>query len=228
MDSGAPKHPLPQRLRIDFVSDIACPWCAVGLYGLQEALRRTAGEVEADIRFHPFELNPGMAREGQNIEEHIARKYGSAPQQLQASRQMLRERAASVGFEFNQGPTSRIFNTFDAHRLLHWAALQGRQLELKRELFRANFTDNSDVSDPEVLVAAATAAGLDAEQARQVLASQRYAEEVRQAEQLWQSRGIQAVPGIVINEKWLISGGQPAEVLEQALRNIATETAKQS
>jgi predicted DsbA family dithiol-disulfide isomerase len=214
---------MTQRLHIDFVSDVACPWCAIGLYGLQEALRRTRGVVDADIAFQPFELNPAMPPEGQNIDEHIAQKYGSAPPQLEASRQMLRERAASIGFEFNQHPNSRIYNTFDAHRLLHWAATQGQQLPLKRALFKANFTDNDNVSDPNVLVTAAATAGLDAQAAREVLTSQRYAEDVRAAEQLWQSRGIHAVPGVVINGKWLISGGQPTEAFEQALRNIAAE-----
>jgi predicted DsbA family dithiol-disulfide isomerase len=213
-----------QPLRIDFVSDVACPWCAIGLYGLQEALRRTAGDIEADIRFRPFELNPDMGRDGQNIDEHIAQKYGSAPDQLEASRRMLRERAAGVGFEINSSANSRIYNTFDAHRLLHWAESMGRQLALKQALFKANFTDNLNVSDSEVLVATALSAGLDPDGAREVLATGRYAGEVRAGEKLWQSRGIHAVPGIVVNEKWLISGGQPPEVFEQALRNMASET----
>jgi predicted DsbA family dithiol-disulfide isomerase len=212
-----------QHLNIDFVSDVACPWCAIGLYSLQEALQRTGDGITADIKFRPFELNPEMGSIGQNIDEHIGQKYGSAGEQLESSRRMLRERAAGVGFEINSNAASRIYNTFDAHRLLHWAESRGRQLALKRALFKANFTDNMDVSDRDVLVAAAQDAGLDAGEAREVLASGRYSEEVRSAEALWQSRGIQAVPGIVINGKWLISGGQPPEVFEQALRNIASE-----
>jgi predicted DsbA family dithiol-disulfide isomerase len=215
---------LSQPLRIDFVSDVACPWCAIGLYSLQEALRRTAVDIEADIKFRPFELNPDMGSAGQNIDEHIAQKYGSGPDQLEASRRMLRERAAGVGFEINSDATSRIYNTFDAHRLLYWAESMGRQLALKQALFKANFTDNLDVSDSEVLVATALSAGLDADEARAVLATGRYAGEVRAEEELWQSRGIHAVPGIVVNGKWLISGGQTPEVFEQALRNMAAET----
>ena len=211
-----------QQLKIDFVSDVACPWCAIGLFSLEEALRRAAGVVDADITFQPFELNPDMPAPGVNHDEHIAGKYGMPLEQFAASRQMLRERAAAVGFEINSNSRSRIYNTFDAHRLLHWAGTLGRQRELKRALFRANFTDNLNVSDTDVLVGIAASVGLDADAARQVLASQRFAAEVRQAEQLWMSRGIQAVPGIVINGKWLISGGQTPEVFEQALRNIAT------
>lgn len=217
---------MTQRLKVDFVSDVVCPWCAVGLYGLEEALRRTSDSVTADITFQPFELNPGMGPFGQNIDEHIAEKYGSSNEQLAANREMLRARAAGVGFAINTSAQSRIYNTFDAHRLLHWAKTAGKQRELKRALLKANFTDGQNVSDPEVLSAIAASAGLDPEQARGILSSGRYAEEVREAERLWISRGIQGVPGIVINEKWLISGGQPPEVFEQALRNIATDLEK--
>lgn len=211
------------KLKIDYVSDVACPWCAVGLNSLERALERTAGTVEADITFQPFELNPDMPAGGQNLDEHIGGKYGASPAQLAAQREPLRERAASVGFAFNSSSRSRVYNTFDAHRLLHWAHLQGRQRELKHALFKANFSDDVDVSDHEQLVRIAESVGLDATDAREVLASDRYAQEVREAEQLWVSRGINGVPGIVINERWLISGGQPPEVFEQALRQIAEQ-----
>ena len=213
------------RLQIDFVSDVACPWCAVGLFSLDEALRRTADVVTADITFQPFELNPDMAAAGENLDEHIAGKYRTSPEQIAAGREPLRARSASVGFAFNSSARSRVYNTFDAHRLLHWARDFNLHRELKRALFKANFTDDLNVSNTEVLVGIAESVGLDATQAREVLHSQRYATEVRNAEKLWQSRGIQSVPGMVVNQKWLISGGQPPEILEQALRNIAAELA---
>jgi predicted DsbA family dithiol-disulfide isomerase len=216
---------LPPNLHIDFVSDVACPWCAIGLHSLEEALRRVEGEVTADIRFQPFELSPDMPAQGENLDQHIGRKYGADPQQLAASREAVRQRAAGVGFAFNSSARSHVYNTFDAHRLLHWAGLQGRQRQLKKILFRANFTDDANVADHEVLVALAAEAGLDATEARDVLASGRHAVDVRASEQLWQSRGIQSVPGIVINGKWLISGGQPPETFEQALRDIGRQMA---
>lgn len=217
---------MTQHLKIDFVSDVACPWCIVGLRGLQEALARTKDVVDAELVFQPFELNPNMPAEGQNIVEHITEKYGATAEQSRANRAMIRERAAGVGFDFNMGDDSRIYNTFDAHRLLHWAQGESRQEALKLALFKANFTDGLNVADPDVLVAAAVSAGLDGDKAREVLVSGRYANEVREAEQLWLSRGIKSVPAIVINERWLIAGGQPAEAFEESLRGIAAELAQ--
>jgi predicted DsbA family dithiol-disulfide isomerase len=219
---------MTQHLKIDFVSDVACPWCVIGLRGLEQALDNAADAVAADITFQPFELNPGMPVGGQNLREHIAEKYGSTAEQSAASRAMIRSRGAEVGFTFNMSDESRIYNTFDAHRLLHWAGTVGRQRELKHSLFTANFTDGANVSEHGVLVNAAVAAGLDEDQAREVLASGRYAEAVRDAERDWISRGIRSVPAIVINGTWLISGGQPAGAFEQALRSIAAELGQSS
>jgi predicted DsbA family dithiol-disulfide isomerase len=207
-------------IEIDFVSDVACPWCAIGLASLEEALRRNIDAIVAPIRFQPFELNPGMRPEGENIDDFIASRYGKDAAHLNAMRDNVRARAASVGFEFNQNGDSRIYNTFDAHRLLHWVKGTRAQQLLKHALFGANFTDNADISAHEVLVAAAANAGLDEGEAGDVLASGRFADEVRQAEKLWLSRGIQAVPAIIVNGQWLISGGQSPETFERTLREI--------
>jgi predicted DsbA family dithiol-disulfide isomerase len=214
-------------IKIDFVSDISCPWCVIGLRGLEQALERTGGDIAAEIHFQPFELNPAIASEGENIGEHIARKYGSTPEQSAATREVIQDRAAQVGFAINHGPDSRIYNTFDAHRLLHWAGTLGgeRQRALKHALFEAYFTEQRDPSDRAVLVTAAEEAGLDRDKAAAVLASDRYAAEVRDAEHLWQRRGVHSVPAIIVDDRYLISGGQPSEVFEQALRSIAAEKA---
>ncbi len=216
---------MPRQLTIDFVSDVVCPWCVIGLKGLEEALARASDAVTAEIRFHPFELNPAMAPEGENIVEHIGRKYGATPEQSAGTRAMIHERAAALGFTMAMGDDSRIYNTFDAHRLLHWAGLAGDQRALKMALFTAYFTDGENPGDRAVLLAAAERAGLDAAEAARVLDEGRYAEEVRAEEALWQSRGIQSVPAIVIDQRYLISGGQPPEAFEQALRQIAAEPA---
>jgi predicted DsbA family dithiol-disulfide isomerase len=210
-------------MRIDFVSDVSCPWCVIGLKSLQQALQRVEGEISAEIHFQPFELNPGMGREGQDIFEHITEKYGSTPAQQEQSREMIRQRGAAVGFTFDMSRRGRIYNTFDAHRLLHWAESQGQQLALKEKLFEAYFTRGEDPSSHEVLLRLAGEAGLDVQQARTILDSNAFADEVRQAEYYWQRAGVRSVPAIVVNERHLISGGQPPEIFEQALRQIAQQ-----
>jgi predicted DsbA family dithiol-disulfide isomerase len=220
-------------LHIDFVSDVVCPWCVVGLGGLEAALARLKAEgIGAELTFRPFELNPQMAPEGENIVEHIGRKYGSTPEQSAANRAMITQRAAEAwpGFEMRMGEESRIWNTFDAHRLLHWAGTvgpqengQSPQRALKEALFRAHFTEGRRLTDPEVLADAAAAAGLDRAKAVEVLADDLYAAEVRAEEALWRARGITGVPAVVVEGKWLISGGQPAAVFEEALRGMAGE-----
>ena len=207
-------------LRIDFVSDVSCPWCAIGLASLQQALAKLQGEVSAEIHFQPFELNPRMAPEGEDSTEHLVRKYDSSAEQIDANREAIRARGAALGFTFNMDRRSRVYNTFDAHRLLHWAELEGRQLALKQALLRAYFTDGEDVSAHATLLRLAAEAGLDAERARQILASDEYSTEVRAQEQFFQGRGIHSVPATIVNGQHLISGGQPPEAFEQALRQI--------
>lgn len=226
MTDTAPTPAPVKTLKIDFVSDVVCPWCVVGLGGLETALERLEPEgIAADIAFQPFELNPQIAPEGENIVEHIGRKYGSTPEQSAANRAMIRERAGEVGFDMRMTEASRIWNTFDAHRLLHWAreTAPDRQKALKHALFTAHFTENKNITDAGVLTQAAQDAGLNRAEAAEVLASGRYAQAVRQAEELWRSRGITSVPAVVVQDKYLISGGQPPEVFEQALRRIADE-----
>jgi len=213
------------KLKIDFVSDVSCPWCAVGLSSLQTALKNLNGEVLVDMTFQPFELNPNMVPEGEDTTEHLAKKYGSTPEQAAAIRETIRERGAAVGFTFNLDKRSRIYNTFDAHRLLHWAHLEDatgtKQLALKQGLLKAYFTDGENPGSHAVLQRTAEAVGLDAARTREILQSDAFASEVREQEQHFQSLGIHSVPAVIINNRHLISGGQPPEVFEQALRQIA-------
>ena len=210
----------PTPLRIDFVSDVVCPWCAIGLASLEQALQRTRGEIEAELHFRPFELNPQLGPDGEGIAEHLAAKYGLSEAQLAENQERIRQRGAELGFEF-AATRERIYNTFDAHRLLHWAGLEGRQAALKHALLRAYFTEGRDVSDRGILAGIAVDAGLDSGPAREILASEAYAEEVRADEEFFQRSGIRGVPAIIIERKHLISGGQPVEVFERALREIA-------
>ena len=215
-------------LKIDFVSDVACPWCAVGLASLEQALHQLDGKVRAELHFQPFELNPQMGPEGQDVAEHLAQKYGSTPQQQQANWEALRQRAAAVGVTFRREGRGRVWNTFDAHRLLHWAGEQGpaAQLALKKALLVAYFGEGRGLADHAVLLQAVADAGLDAAQARTALDNDTYAAEVREQEAFYTSHGIHAVPSVIINEQHLIQGGQPPEVFAQALRQIADQAAQ--
>lgn len=212
-------------LHIDFVSDVACPWCAVGLASLERALEKLQGEVAVELRFQPFELNPQMGPEGQDVTEHLTQKYGSTAEQQAQSRAAIAARGAAVGFTFRKEGRGRVWNTFDAHRLLYWAGQQGaqQQRDLKMKLLESYHSEGRSPADPAVLAGAAAAAGLDPAEAGAILASDRYAREVRASEQEWQQMGIHAVPSVVINGKHLIQGGQPPEVFEQALRQLAAQ-----
>jgi predicted DsbA family dithiol-disulfide isomerase len=210
-------------IKIDFVSDVSCPWCVVGLKSLEAALSHLSGKVEADIHFQPFELNPQMAPEGEDVDEHIARKYGSTAAQMAQSQESIRTRGADLGFEFHFGRRARIYNTFDAHRLLHFAEGTGRQKALKEALFTAYFTAGRDPSDHQVLEEVATQVGLDPSRVRQILSSGEYTDEVRAREQWYLNQGIHAVPAVILNDRYLIQGGQPVETFERALRQVADE-----
>lgn len=217
---------MTETLRIDFVSDIACPWCVIGLRSLQQALDEVGGAVRAEIHFQPFELNPNMPPEGENVSEHVQKKYGSSPERSTAARQAIIDAGAALGFVFNYSSDSRIWNTFDAHRLLYWAQKEGKQLALKEALFRMNFTAQRATSDHDALVEAAAEAGLQADHAREILGSGAYAEEVRAEEELWRERGIHAVPTIIFNQRWMIQGGQPSHVFAQAIQDIVSGAAR--
>lgn len=213
----------PVSLRIDFVSDVVCPWCAIGLASLEQALERTAGVVKADVHFRPFELNPQMVPEGEEITEHLQTKYGLSQEQLVENQERIRERGAELGVTFGVGARKRTYNTFDAHRLLHWAGMEGdgMQAALKHALLSAYFTDGKNVSDHTTLLESAQTAGLSTERAQEILASDEFGADVRADEEHFRSNGISGVPAVIINQRHLISGGQPVDVFERALRQIA-------
>jgi predicted DsbA family dithiol-disulfide isomerase len=208
-------------LDIKIASDISCPWCIIGYKALQQALENLKDSVSADISWLPFELNPDMAPEGQDIGEHIQDKYGATPEQSAGNRERIKQMGADLGFTFNRG--ARIYNTFDAHRLLHWAKTQSKQTELKLALFDMYFTGGGNPSDKDQIIATAVKVGLDQEQARAVLESDQYGNDVRALEQQNHQNGINAVPAFIINGKYMINGGQPVESFEKALIKISAE-----
>ena len=215
-------------MKIDFVSDIACPWCAVGLGALEQALEELQNEVKADIHFQPFELNPRMPPGGEDLVEHLGKKYGSTADQQAQMYQNIKARGTEVGFAFHPTGRGRIFNTFDAHRLLHWAeveGLTGDQHKLKKAFLEAYQGRGEVIESHDVLLDIVKQIGMDVSAAKAVLESQTYAQEVREKENFYTSAGIHSVPAVIINDKHLISGGQPAEVFANALRQIAAAQA---
>ncbi|MCB5161168.1 DsbA family oxidoreductase [Marinomonas algarum] len=212
-------------LNIQFVSDIMCPWCVVGLGNLNQALAELEDTVDATLIFQPFELNPNMPAEGQNFSEHITEKYGISQEQSEQNRAMIQARGKDVGFDFNFSDDSRMRNSFDAHRLLHWAQQEGKQAELKMAMFKAHFTHNQDVSDFTVLANLAASVNLDLAAAKGILENNHFADEVRQQESFWQQNDITSVPTVIINNAYAISGGQPAEVFKSAIEEVLKKTA---
>jgi predicted DsbA family dithiol-disulfide isomerase len=213
-------------MRIDFVADVACPWCAIGLNALERALERIGGDIDVELHMQPFELNPTMPPEGADVAEYLKGKYGMSDDELKSGHERIAARGAAEGFTF--GERRHVWNTFDAHRLLRWAGTEGApgtQRALSHALLAAYHGQGRNPAAADVLLELVAQVGLPVERAREVLASDAFAEEVRAAEQFWQDVGIHAVPAVVIDRKHLISGGQPSAVFESALRQIAAERA---
>ncbi|MDP5056511.1 MAG: DsbA family oxidoreductase [Marinomonas hwangdonensis] len=211
---------MKEPLDIQFISDVMCPWCVVGLGNLNQALEQLNDTVDATVTFQPFELNPNMPAEGQNLTEHITEKYGISKAQSEQNRAMIQARGKELDFDFNFTDESRIRNSFDAHRLLHWAGLEGKQAELKAALFKAHFSHNQNINDYSTLAHLAASVNLDPAAAKGILENGHFAEEVREQEALWQQNGISSVPTVIINNKYAISGGQPADVFKNAIEEI--------
>jgi len=208
-------------ITVDIVSDVVCPWCIIGYKKLEKAMKQFEGRARFELAWHAFELNPNMPPEGQDVNEHLAQKYGTTPEQSKANRQRLKDAGAGLDFDFNYNDGMRMVNTFDAHRLLHWAGETGKQTALKLALFKAHFTDGKNVSDHDVLVEIASSVGLDEDRARDLLTNNLYAEDVRTVEEQWQDRFITGVPAIIFNGKFMVPGAQEPEtfanIIEQKL-----------
>ncbi|MFQ3201958.1 MAG: putative DsbA family dithiol-disulfide isomerase [Zhongshania sp.] len=212
-------------LQIDIVSDVSCPWCIIGYNSLQLGLAQLSKEVSAKITWQPFELNPNMPAEGQDINEHLGQKYGINHAQIEQNRAAIKQRGLDVGYEFGHRGGGRIYNTFDAHRLLHWAKQENKQTELKLALFDLYFKESGNPSDHQQLLNTVSKVGLDADAAAAILGADTYAQDIRKEQQHYQALGISSVPAVIVNNKHLISGGQPADVFENALRKISQEQA---
>lgn len=212
-------------VKIDFVSDVVCPWCALGATALEQAIENLAGEVVVELTFKPFELNPDMPAEGEHAVQHMMRKYGRTADQVASRNEMVVARGVEVGFHFDLEKRSHFYNTFDAHRLLFWANAEGLQIALKKALLKAYFSDGQNLADQETLVRLADEVGLDSNRAREVLTKGEFASEVRELERFYQQRGINSVPAMVLNDRQLVTGSQSVEHYEEVIRQMARESA---
>lgn len=213
----------PPVIQVDVVSDVVCPWCIVGFKQLEHALGQTG--FGANLRWHPFELNPAMPDEGQNLREHLMQKYGISAEASVTARERLAQLGAELGFTFNYSDEMRMVNTFRAHQLLLWAEAQNLQHPLKMALFQAYFTDGLDVSSPDVLCAVAASVGLDGDEARAVLDSGSHADQTRAHLQFWVQRGITGVPAMIFAGKYLVTGAQGVDAYVQILQRCQAEAA---
>jgi predicted DsbA family dithiol-disulfide isomerase len=220
--------PTPQPLRIDIVSDVVCPWCIIGYKQLLQALAQLEGVFQLQLSWQPFELNPNMPPEGQDLREHIAQKYGASEGQSKGLRSRMTELGDSLGFKFDYFDGMRMYNTFQSHQLLHWAGEQGLQTELKLSLFEDFFSRRENVSDPELLIVVAVRAGLDAQQAREVLESARYAEVVRTEQARWLDKEVHAVPAFYFNDSFPVSGAQEPDTFVRVLNRLRQEPLAES
>ncbi|WP_070965059.1 DsbA family oxidoreductase [Vibrio sonorensis] len=209
-----------QDIRVDIVSDIVCPWCIIGYHRLAQAIKELGCENQVTLHWHPFELNPAMPKEGQNLREHLGEKYGTSVEASIAARKTLTDLGAELGFEFNFADDSKIYNTRLAHQLLMWAQSQGKQHDLQLALFKAYFTDQKELSDPKTLLSVCQRLGLSTETAAQVLAEDSWAQAVASTEQQWIEAGINAVPAYIFNQKHLVSGAQPVDNLKQVIQEL--------
>lgn len=212
-----------ENLKINIVSDVMCPWCIIGYQNLATALDELQGELSADIQWHAFELNPDMPTEGQNLLEHLQEKYNLTAEQMLENRQRVEQMGTASGFEFNFTDDSLMFNSFDCHRLLTWAQIEGKQTALKLALFKAYFTDQVLLNNPEELLKVVESVGLDRNKASEILAGNEFANNVRDEESSMHRMGISSVPTFIINDKYAINGGQSVATFKQALVDISTQ-----
>ncbi len=211
-------------IQIDIVSDIACPWCAIGYARLERAMKTLGAEYEFTVQWHAFELDPEHSGKGEPILPALVRKYGGSEEEMRANQARMKAVAKDLGLNFEKLQERLTCNTFDAHRLVKWAKEQGKQTAMKQTLFEAYFGQAMDVADLNTLLSCVDAVGLDQAKAKEILESDLYVDEVREDEATYQQMGITSVPAYIINNKYLIPGAQESDAFVQALEEIGSES----
>lgn len=211
---------MSKKIKIDLVSDVVCPWCVIGYKRLEQAIKELDIADKIEIEWQPFELNPNMPAQGQDVEEHITEKYGSTPEQQKESQERMTDFGAELGFKFDYFKGMRMANTFDAHVLLDYAKTNGKQTELKMRLMNAFFGERKDVSNRDILKQELEAVGLSATKAFTLLDNEELRTKVRSEENYWKSLGVNSVPTVVFNRKSALTGAQPVAVYKQVLNEL--------
>ena len=213
-------------IKIDVVSDVVCPWCIIGYKRLEQAIQELGLEDKIELEWQPFELNPNMPAEGENLRQHLANKYGTTPEDSVRARDNLTNLGKEVGFDFDYFDGMKMVNTRDAHALLQWAEQFGKQTELKLALFAAFFGQRKDVSDRNTLATILTDIGLDANMGIATLDDASNADSIEYQENQWHQLGVSSVPTVVFNMESAVTGAQPVEVYKQILTEYAEKLAK--
>lgn len=207
-------------VKLDILSDPICPWCYIGKANLDRAIAQS-GDVPFDIEWHPFQLNPEMPREGADRMTYFAARFGDA-QTIAAMQDRVAKVAASAGLTMNFDIMHRVPNTLDAHRLIHWALLEGHQSAVVDALFRANFVEGRDIGDREVLADIADSAGLDAALVTRLLATDADLDDIRARDAHSRKMGVNAVPTFIVAQSHAVPGAQSTEMWERVIRDIRT------
>jgi len=211
---------MSDKIKIDIVSDVVCPWCTIGYKRLDKAISDLGIQDQIEIEWHPFELNPNMPKEGQNVQEHLTEKYGSSLEEQRRSQEYMAEAGAELGFTFDYFEEMRMVNTFEAHILLEYAKGYGKQTELKMRLTTAFFSERKDVSNRAVLKQALLDIGLNAEEALSKLDNDEARYDLRSKQNYWKNLGVNSVPTIVFNKKSAVTGAQAVDVFKQILSEV--------
>ena len=213
------------KIKIDIVSDVVCPWCYIGKRRLEKAIDQLKEQVDVEFEFHPFELNPDMPKEGKNQKEHLINKFGGEARYKQITDNVTNV-AAEEGLNFNFDRQKISPNTRDAHRVIRYAKIEGKQAAVKEAFLKAYFEEGIDLSKKENVVTIAAKAGLNAIKVSYMLDSDEGLVEIELEERMNHQRGISGVPYFIINNKYAVSGAQPSEVFQKVLLEIVNSPEK--
>jgi len=211
-------------IRLDIFSDPVCPWCLIGKANLDRAME-SRPEHPFQVQWHPFQLNPEMPKEGVGHVDYLAAKFGSREKAVQAMLQVA-EHAKTAGAEIDMAKVTRLPNTLDAHRVIHWAGIEGRQTAMVARLFKAHWREGKDIGEAATLARLAGEVGMDAAAVARLLATDADADDIRARDMDARQKGVNAVPTFLIAQHYVVSGAQPVEMWQRVIDELAEKIAQ--